>query len=381
MAAADTVFGESLKEFGAFDFNACYNCGTCTAVCSLSDEQNSFPREMVRFSVLGLRDDIHSSAKPWLCYYCGQCSTNCPQDAKPAELMMSLRRYLTSVYDWTGLGRKLYTSKAWEFGSIALLSLVILVLFLFLHGPMTTELTDQGGVKLNTFAPWKQVEIGDWIMAGMLSFFLLSNIFNMYLKIVRKNRRLKIPLKLWFTELYNLIVHFATQKQFSKCDTLGTGKKFTFSTYWVVHWFLMSAYVIMFIMIVFFLGWFQTDNIYHWTHPQRSLGYYATAGLLIGVVWFLTARFRKKDEKSRHSHITDWTFLVLLFLTTVTGILVHIFRVNGMPYPTYYTYVIHLMVLFPMLMIEVPFSKWSHLAYRPFAIYFDRVVQAAKKIK
>ena len=75
MAAADTQFGESLKAFGAFDFNACYNCGTCTAVCSLSDQQNSFPREMVRFSVLGLRDDIHSSVKPWLCYYCGQCST------------------------------------------------------------------------------------------------------------------------------------------------------------------------------------------------------------------------------------------------------------------------------------------------------------------
>jgi len=99
----------------------------------------------------------------------------------------------------------------------------------------------------------------------------------------------------------------------------------------------------------------------------------------VGVIYFFIARIRKKDEKSRHSHVTDWTFLVLLFITTITGILVHIFRVNGMPYPTYYTYVIHLMVLFPMLMIEVPFSKWSHLAYRPFAIYFDRLVQAAKK--
>ncbi|MCD4745875.1 MAG: hypothetical protein K8R58_06210, partial [Bacteroidales bacterium] len=82
-----------------------------------------------------------------------------------------------------------------------------------------------------------------------------------------------------------------------------------------------------------------------------------------------------------HSHVTDWTFLVLLFLTTITGILVHIFRIYGMPYPTYYMYVFHLMVLFPMLMIEVPFSKWSHLAYRPFAIYFNNVVIAAKKLK
>jgi len=381
MAQINTKFGSDLQKFGAFDFNACYNCGTCTAVCSLSDEQNSFPREMVRFSVLGLKDDINSSLKPWLCYYCGQCSTHCPQDAKPAELMMSLRRYLTSVYDWTGLGRRLYTSKAWEFGTIIFLSLVILAIFIFFHGPMTTELTAQGGVKLNTFAPWRQVEIGDWLMAGFLSFFLLSNIFNMYLKIVRKEKGLKIPIKLYFTELYNLVLHFVTQKQLSKCDTLETKKKFVFNTYWVVHWLLMSSYVIMFIMIVFFLGWFQTDNIYHWIHPQRILGYYATAGLLTGVVYFLYSRFTRKEEKSKHSHVTDWTFLVLLLLTTVTGILVHIFRINGMPYPTYYTYVIHLMVLFPMLMIEVPFSKWSHLAYRPFAMYFDSVVQAAKKRK
>jgi quinone-modifying oxidoreductase subunit QmoC len=30
-------------------------------------------------------------------------------------------------------------------------------------------------------------------------------------------------------------------------------------------------------------------------------------------------------------------------------------------------------VLVPMLAVEVPFSKWSHLAYRPFAIYFSEL--------
>ncbi len=132
-------------------------------------------------------------------------------------------------------------------------------------------------------------------------------------------------------------------------------------------------------MIVGFLYWFQTDNIYEWWHPQRLLGYFATIGLTVGIVYFFIQRFNKKQEKSKFSHITDWTFLVLLFLTTITGILVHFFRVYGMPYATYYTYVIHIMVLFPMLMIEVPFSKWSHLAYRPFAIYFNSVVKAAQK--
>ena len=95
------TFSEELKKYGAVNLNACYNCGTCTAICSLSTNEESFPREMVRNSVLGLEDEIKSSLKPWDCYYCGECTTNCPQDANPGELMMSLRRWLTAKYDWT----------------------------------------------------------------------------------------------------------------------------------------------------------------------------------------------------------------------------------------------------------------------------------------
>ena len=110
MSKINPGFANELKEFGAINFNACYNCGNCTAVCSLSDNNNSFPRKMIRYSVLGLEDEIQASVDPWLCYYCGECSETCPKDANPGELMMSLRRYLTSKYDWTGLAGKLYTS-------------------------------------------------------------------------------------------------------------------------------------------------------------------------------------------------------------------------------------------------------------------------------
>ncbi|RLD33347.1 MAG: hypothetical protein DRI83_09545 [Bacteroidetes bacterium] len=139
----------------------------------------------------------------------------------------------------------------------------------------------------------------------------------------------------------------------------------------------MSGYVLMLVMIIVFLGWFQTDNIYHWWHPQRILGYYATFGLMAGLIYFVVNRIKKDQESGKHSHFSDWVFLILLGLTTISGILVHFFRIYGLPFSTYYMYVFHLMVLFPMLMIEVPFSKWSHLAYRPFAIYFDKVKRAA----
>ena len=132
-------------------------------------------------------------------------------------------------------------------------------------------------------------------------------------------------------------------------------------------------------MIVGFLGWFQTDEIHSWYYPQRLLGYYATFGLGIGVIYFLVLRIKKINENSKKSHFSDWAFLILLMLTISTGILVNIFRINGMPFPTYITYTIHLMILFPMLIVEVPFSKWSHLAFRPFAIYFSRIQELAEK--
>ena len=41
--------------------------------------------------------------------------------------------------------------------------------------------------------------------------------------------------------------------------------------------------------------------------------------------------------------------------------------------PTYWLYVIHLMIAVPMLVVEVPFGKWSHLLYRPVALYLMAV--------
>jgi heterodisulfide reductase subunit C/quinone-modifying oxidoreductase subunit QmoC len=45
---------------------------------------------------------------------------------------------------------------------------------------------------------------------------------------------------------------------------------------------------------------------------------------------------------------------------------------------TYVSYTIHLIILTPMLVLEVPFGKWAHLAYRPLAVYFQAVKEKAK---
>jgi hypothetical protein len=92
----------------------------------------------------------------------------------------------------------------------------------------------------------------------------------------------------------------------------------------------------------------------------------------------MRGRLRKREQYYRFSHVSDWMFLVLLFLTALSGILLHILRLLDMPWPTYVLYVAHLMIAVPMLIVEVPFGKWNHLVFRPVAQYLVAVREAAQ---
>ena len=118
-----------IAEFGSEDITRCINCGNCTAVCSLSGEDAVFPRKTIRYVQLGLKDRLMASTEPWLCYYCGECSETCPQQANPGEIMMTMRRWLTAQYDWTGLSKKLYLSKIWEVVALAGIAAFVVALF------------------------------------------------------------------------------------------------------------------------------------------------------------------------------------------------------------------------------------------------------------
>ena len=382
---ADPELLKEVRKYGKFDTNACLNCGGCTITCSLSSNETPLsPRICLQYVRTGLRKRLLSSLDPWLCYYCGDCSTSCPRQADPGETMMTLRRYFTANYDWTGLAKKLYTSKVWEFAAIFLLAGIVFLVWMLLPGlglPTTSD-----GMSFNEMAPAKIVHSIDMVVAILLAGLLLSFVFNMYLKTLKSDKSIKIPLKLYFTEMGNMVFNFLFQWRFSQCekDTKSIFKRLREGkyNYWIIHFLLMSGYALLFLMIVFFLPWFQgKDEYYQWWNIQRILGFYGTTVLIFGTIYFLLRRIKKDSEKSKFSHATDWTFIILLLLTTLTGIAIFICRINNVPLVGFYMYLIHLMVAIPMLMIEVPFSKWAHLAYRPVAIYFYRIKEKAFQLQ
>ncbi len=363
---------EAAKDGG--DFKKCYQCGICTSVCSLSTEENSFPRRQMLLAQWGMKDELMADPGPWLCFYCGDCSKHCPRQANPGENMMKLRRYLTSQYDWTGLSRLMYRSAAWEFGALALVAALVWMLFTLPRNFGFRLLSHSGPqalstVMLNKFAPVETVHVADIIMALLLGLLLLTNAMRMFRHLTRGKT---IPLRLYFTELRQLIVQGLVQLRWRACKGNEAAKN------WIRHFLLVTGYVTMFSLVVLFLPWFQVRNSsFHWT---SFLGYYATTVLLVTTVWILWDRMRKNSEMHRFSHLSDWLFPILLFLTALSGILVNVLRITNQPMATYVAYTIHLMIAVPMLVVEVPFGKWAHLAYRPLAIYLAGVIQAAQTL-
>ncbi len=357
--SVDLELYEEVAKFGARDMEICMQCATCSASCPLSTGTNPFPRKIYRYLQLGLKDKLLSSPVPWLCYYCGECNKDCPREAEPAETMMATRRWLTTQYDWTGLAKRFYLSATWEVGALAVLALGIIVLFSLFHGPIITD-----RVAVNSFAPVVWIELGDLVMAAILSTFLLSNAFRMYRFIMSDT---KVPLSLYITEAKTFVLHFLTQKRWREC---GEDR-----SRWLKHFILVTGYMTMMTLVIVFIRWFQVDDS-SW-HFTSIFGYYATGVLLVITVEMFRSRLKKEESIHRYSELSDWLFLILLFLTTLTGIVMHGVRLAGWPMGTYVMYVIHLAVAVPMLVIEVPFGKWSHLFYRPLAMFLATVKEKA----
>lgn len=357
---------KDLKAFGLNDASKCFHCGNCTAVCPLSTPDNPFPRKLVRYIQLGQKDKIASSPEPWLCYYCGDCSAKCPRGAEPGETMMVMRRYLTSIYDWTGFSRKFYTSEKFEILAVLVVAVLVgLGMLLFNTGNPNWE-----HAYINSVWPSEDIEIADLIMAGILTFLLLGNVFRCF-KFIMGDLAFKIPVRIYASQLKELIIHTLTQKRFGQC---------TDKMQWFVHLMIMTGYASVFLMVVVFINGltveslkFQRDIEYPLWHPIRLVGYYATFAIMYGTTYAIIGRLKKSKPVYRNSHPTDWMFLILLQATTMTGIFIHFTRLLDWPATTYFLYVIHMMVAVPMLVLEVPFAKWAHLAYRPLVLYLLKV--------
>ncbi len=363
-------FSQEIRRYGRFDVNGCLNCGSCTIVCDLSDGEATFPRRPIQYALIGLKEPLRESLEPWLCHDCGDCSLTCPRQAEPSESMRTLRRYLASQYDPTRITSRIYRSKAFELATLSFVGLLVLALVYYYHMYVVQlSASDFFSTPMGLEHMFTTITLFTRVVFLIPLFLIGLNAYRMYRISMRRHT---IPARLYLTEAKTMVVEMVTHRRMSKCPEKKHKKR------WKRHWLLGLSCAVISPILFFFLPWFQTDSIYPIYHPQRWLGYIVTAIMVYVTGEILIGRMKKRDPMYTFSQFGDLILPVLLLLTAISGIAVHIFRYVDMSLAGHFAYAIHLAIVVPMLLIEVPFGNWSHMVYRPLAIYLQRVKEKAR---
>lgn len=76
----------------------CQQCHKCVAACAAARAYESYrPSKIVRLAGLGLLTQLISGEDIWRCTQCLACVDLCPQEVKPAQLVVALRNVAVSV--------------------------------------------------------------------------------------------------------------------------------------------------------------------------------------------------------------------------------------------------------------------------------------------
>jgi ferredoxin len=363
---SDPTLLADIRRYGKFDTTGCYQCGSCTLSCELVSESATFPRKSIRYALLGLRAPLLQSLDPWICHDCGDCSVVCPRQAEPRISMITVRRFLTANYDWTGIAAKLLQSKAWYLGSlisVAVLTLALIVGYHLWYVGMAAKDFTTTPFGLDHMFPI--ITYYTRIVLLLPLFLLLSRVFRIWRLTMRAE---KIAWSTYLREGWVYVYESFAQRMMRKCPE---------HRRWFGHQVLAAGTVLMLAIKVFGLRWFQTDNIYPFYNPQRWVGYLATAFILYGMGDIFVGRWRAKKEIYKETHFHDLVFPVLIVLTVLSGLLAHILRYAGFALGCHYAYALHVVIATPALVIEMSFGKWAHMVYRPLALYFLAVKERA----
>jgi len=363
-----------VRRFGTFDANACLNCGTCTIVCDLSNGSISFPRRTLRKALLGLKTSLQGSLEPWLCHDCGDCTIYCPRQAEPRQSMNTLRRYLAAQYDITGLTSKVLTSRVWGIGANVFVALLVFALALAYHlYYVELEVSDLLTMPTGMEHMFDLIEQFTIVVFAIPLLVMHANAYRMYRFNALQPAGPRIPFRHYLAEAKTIVVQMVSHKNIRKCVQAVHQKR------WKKHWLLGLACTIKFVIVIFFLSWFQTDSIYPVYHPQRWLGYFVTIVLIVVPIDIIVGRIRKREEMHKISDPDDFVLPVMLLLVALSGIALHIFRYLEFALTAHFLYAVHLAVAVSLVIVELPFGKWSHVIYRPLALFFQAVKERAAR--
>lgn len=364
----DLAFKRQILGLDAHDLSVCYQCGTCSAVCPISTDDNPFPRKEMVWVQWGLRDRALGNSSIWMCHQCGICNTYCPRDARPANVMAALRDYSITHYAVPAfMGRALshpkYLPLLFAFPAVIFLAVLAWI------GNLTA--LPEGRVVFSKFMPIVYIEAIFIAAVGLSVAAALAGGVRYWGTMGRQmggGRNGHGRAKGLIPTLRAILKH----RKFKECVEEPAGSRETYKGHlYKTH--LAAFYGFLGLVVTTTsvgIGIYAFGYLTPWPlwHPIKLLGNVSGLALIGALIVFGYRRIADK-EKAGKSTYSDWLFLDILLLTTLTGFLCQLLRLAEVPSLAYPTYFIHLVFVF-FLLVYIPYSKFAHLVYRTVAMLY-----------
>lgn len=85
-------FVQKIKELSGQDVKVCFQCGTCSGSCPMSEYMEFSPRKVMHLAQLAMGDRLVNLNTYWVCASCHTCSVRCPRGIDIARVMEALRQ-------------------------------------------------------------------------------------------------------------------------------------------------------------------------------------------------------------------------------------------------------------------------------------------------
>jgi quinone-modifying oxidoreductase subunit QmoC len=345
------------------DLSVCYQCGTCTAVCPVSTSDNPFPRKEMVWVQWGLKERALGNPSIWLCHQCGTCNAYCPRDAKPSNVMAALRDDSIGHYAVPRiLGAALGAPRALP--ALFAVPAVIFLAILAWLGHLTA--LPEGRIVFSRFIPIPIIEV-TFVAAIALSLAGAALGGARYWRAMSVGAGPAPRGRIGPAMLATLREIFG-HRVFGQCRT-APGTRETHKEH-LHHTHLAVFYGFLGLVITTAsvgIGIYAFGYLTPWPlwHPVKILGNLSGIAVIAAVAVFLWRRIADARRAGKSTY-SDWLFLWILGLTTLTGFLSQGLRLAGLR-TAYAMYFVHLLFIF-FLLVYIPYSKFAHLVYRTLAM-------------
>jgi quinone-modifying oxidoreductase subunit QmoC len=367
----DINFIREVAAAGGDSVKKCYQCGTCSVVCHNAPANSPFPRKQMIETQWGMKEELLNDPGIWLCHQCNDCSTYCPREAKPMEILAALRKISIESYAIPKFMAKMVSKPAMLPVALLIPTVLIGLLLAFAGWDQShyspTEVVYAymfSHTAINVFFTSFTLLAFSTLVVGIAKFWKGMDAYNT-VPIDKKDRKPVIA------SLIAVIVDIMVHKKFRECTEEKGRALWHLAVMWgfigLLFVTLVAIVAILFAMIGQYpLGAYPFDL---W-NPFKIVGNISALALLSGVLVMMLRRASGLGKHKDKGGYFDWVFLFDLLLIGITGVLLEYFRFSYMPDIAYPMYFVHLVFVF-FLLVYLPYSKFAHLAYRFTAMVYS----------